>query len=130
MAGHGSKLGRKQEQAIAALLTAKNQDEAAKAAGVSPATLQRWLRLPEFAEAFREARFKSFQISLARLEQASGAAVTTLLKIMVDPAASLSARARCAYYILEQTRRGVEVEDIEARVAKLEAAAADTTQIP
>jgi hypothetical protein len=42
------------------LLTAKNQDEAAHSVGVSPATLQRWLKLPEFGEAFRQARFKSF----------------------------------------------------------------------
>ena len=38
MTGHGSKLGRKLEQAVAALLTARNNEEAAKAVGVSPKT--------------------------------------------------------------------------------------------
>jgi hypothetical protein len=35
MTGHGTKFGRKQEQAIAALLTQRNLDEAAKVAGIS-----------------------------------------------------------------------------------------------
>jgi hypothetical protein len=43
-----------------------------------------------------------------------------LLKIMVDPTAPLSVRARSACYILAQTTRAMETEDIEARVAALE----------
>jgi hypothetical protein len=34
MAGHGEKFGRKQEDAIAALLTQRNVEEAARAAGM------------------------------------------------------------------------------------------------
>jgi hypothetical protein len=48
--------------------------------------------------------------------------VTTLLKIMVDPAAPLAVRARCAYYILDQTQKAIETEEIEARVTALERA--------
>jgi hypothetical protein len=39
MAGHGEKFGRKQEEAIAALLTQRNVEEAARAAGISVRTL-------------------------------------------------------------------------------------------
>ena len=46
--------------------------------------------------------------------------MTTLLKILVDSSASLAVKARCAYYILEQTRKAVETEDLDARVAQLE----------
>ena len=49
-------LGRKQEDAIAALLTQRNIEEAAKAAGISARTLLRWLKLAEFQTAYREAR--------------------------------------------------------------------------
>ena len=63
-----------------------------------------------------------FRQSLARLQQASVPAVTTLLKIMVDAGTPVAVKARCAYYILDQTRKGVETEDIEARVAVLERA--------
>lgn len=111
------------DQAVIALLTARNHEEAAKSVGVSPKTLQRWQKLPEFDRAFREARMTAFRQSLARLQQASVPAVTTLLKVMVDPATPLAVKARCAYYILDQTRRGVETEDIEARVSELERAA-------
>ncbi len=123
MTGHGSKLGRKMEQAIIALLTCRNTEEAAKSVGVSAKTLLRWQKLPEFEKAFREARTSTFRQSVARLQQASGPAVTTLLKVLVDPAASLTVKARCAYYILDQTRKAVETEDIEARVSELERAA-------
>jgi len=46
MAGHGEKFGRKKEAAIAALLTARNNEEAAKTIGVSPKTLLQWQKLP------------------------------------------------------------------------------------
>jgi hypothetical protein len=48
--GHGAKFGRKQEQAITALLTQRNVDEAANATGIAPKTLWRWMQLPEFQQ--------------------------------------------------------------------------------
>ena len=120
MTGHGSKLSRKMEQAVICLLTARNQEEAAKSLGVSIKTLQRWQRLPEFDKAFREARMKAFRQSLAKLQQASAPAATTLLKLMLDLATPVAVRARCAFYILEATRQGVETEDNEARISELE----------
>jgi hypothetical protein len=39
---------------------------------------------------------------------------------MVDPGSPLTVKARCAYYILDQTRKGIETEEIETRVAELE----------
>jgi hypothetical protein len=69
------------EQAVMALLTARNQDEAAESVGISPRTLQRWQKLPEFERAFREARMTAFRQQMARLQQATVPAVTTLLKI-------------------------------------------------
>jgi hypothetical protein len=120
MTGHGSKLGRKMEQAVAALLTARNTEEAAKSVGVSARTLMRWQKLPVFERALRAARMTVFRQSIAKLQQASVPAVTTLLKLMVDPASPPTVKARCAYYILDQTRKGVETEEIEGRLAELE----------
>ena len=128
MTGHGSKLGRKMEQAIVALLTSRNTEEAAKSVGVSTKTLLRWQKLPVFEKAFREARAVTFRQCVARMQQASIPAVTTLLKILVDPAASLSIKARTAYYILHETRKAVETEDIEARVTELERGAETSKQ--
>src|SRR5262249_38093934 len=123
MNGHGSKLGRKKEEAIMALLTQRNVEEAARASGVSATTLMRWLKLPEFHLAYREARRAAFGQCIARLQQASGAAVSTLLKVMLDAMAPASCRVRAAASVLEHAAKGIEIEDIEARITELERAA-------
>ena len=93
------------EEAIAALLTHKNIDEAAKAAGVSNKTLFRWMQLPEFDRAYRDARRAAFGQATARLQQASSAAVSALLKVLVDPSSPASARVRAADCILIMRKR-------------------------
>ena len=123
MAGHGEKFGRKKEEAIAALLTKRNVDEAAQAAGIGTRTLMRWLKIPEFQKAYREARRQAFGQSIARLQQATSAAAATLMKIMVDPAAPASVRVRAADSIFNHAAKAIEIEDIEARVSELERAA-------
>jgi transposase-like protein len=123
MVGHGAKFGHKIEQAIAALLSHRNVEEAARAIGISANTLLRWTKEPEFDAAYREARRTAFSQSLARLQHASGAAVTTVLKIMLDWKAPAGTRLRAAEVVLEQASKAIEMEDIEARVAELERAA-------
>jgi len=123
MKGHGSKFGRKKEEAIAALLTQRNVEEAARTAGIGTQTLLRWLKVPEFQVAYREARRAAVSQSNARLQQASSAAVSTLLKIMVDANAPASTRVRAADRVLDHAKHSIEYEDIEVRVAVLEQAA-------
>jgi hypothetical protein len=124
MTGHGAKYGRKQEEAIVALLTQRNLDEAAKSIGVAPNTLLRWQNLPEFQTAFREARRNAFAQSIARLQQASSAAVSVLVKIMIDPNAPHSTRVRAADSVLDHAAKAIEIEDIDVRVSALEEATA------
>jgi len=123
MVGYGSKFGRKKEEAIVALLTQRNVEEAARAAGIGTQTLIRWLKVPEFVAAYREARRAAVSQSNARLQQASSAAVSTLLKIMVDMSAPASTRVRAADRVLDHAKDAIEREDIEVRVAALEQAA-------
>jgi hypothetical protein len=123
LTGHGTKFGRKQEEAIAALLTQRNLEEAAKSIGISPKTLLRWLKIPEFDAAYRQARRAAFSQSTARLQQATGAAVSTLLKIMVDQNSPPSVRVRAADSVLDHASKAIEIEDVEVRVAALEQAA-------
>ncbi len=120
MTGHGSKFGRKKEEAIAALLTQRSVEEAARVAGIGTQTLHRWLKLPEFQAAYREARRAAVSQSNARLQQASSAAVSTLVKIMVDPSSPASSRVRAADRILDRAQQAIEIEDIEVRLAALE----------
>jgi hypothetical protein len=74
MKGHGAKFGRKKEDAIIALLTQRNTEEAARAIGIGSATLLRWLQIPEFQAAFRAAKWAAYSQSIARLHQMSSAA--------------------------------------------------------
>jgi hypothetical protein len=120
MAGHGEKLGRKQEEAIASLLTQRNTEEAARAVGVAQKTLLRWMKLPDFQRAYRQARWAAFGQSIARLQQATSAAASTLLKVMVDPSTPASTRVRAAESVLTHAAKSIEIEDIEARVTALE----------
>jgi transposase-like protein len=111
------------EEAIAALLTQRSVEDAARAVGIATRTLLRWLKQPEFKAAYRQARREAFSQSIARLQQASGAAVSTLLKVMVDANTPASTRVRAADSILNHGASGIELEDIEVRLAELERAA-------
>jgi hypothetical protein len=119
----GGKFGRKKEDAIAALLTQRNIEEAAKVAGIGANTLLRWLKVPEFQLAYREARRAAFGQAVARLQQGTSAAATTLLKTLIDPATPASVRVRAAEAIFSHAAKAIEIEDIEARVTELERAA-------
>jgi len=122
MAGRGAKLGRKQEEAIAALLTQRNIEEAAYSAGIRTRTLLRWLKLPEFSAAYRQARRAAFGQAIGRLQQATSAAATTLLKTMIDASTPASVRVRAADSIFNHAAKAIEIDDIEARVQELERA--------
>jgi len=112
MVGHGAKFEQKMELAIAALLSHRSLEDAARAVGVSTNTLLRWMKEPEFLAMYQEARRLAFSQSLGRLQEASGAAVTTTLKIMVDPNAPLGIRLRAAEIVLEQAAKAAEVEKL------------------
>ena len=119
----GSKFSRKMEEAIAALLTQRTLDDAARSVGIGTPTLIRWQKDPEFQTAYREARRAAFGQSIARLQQASSAAVSVLIKVMADPTSPPSTRVRAADSVLDHAAKAIEIEDIEIRVADLERAA-------
>jgi hypothetical protein len=96
MIGHGTKFGRKMEQAIAALMSHRNIEEAAKVVGISVATLKRWMDQPEFKTAYLQARLDAVMQANARIQQSCGVAASVLFKVMADPATPASVRARNA----------------------------------
>jgi transposase-like protein len=96
MRGHGAKFSRKMEEAVAAVLIQKNLEEAARSVGIGTATLLRWQKMPEFKAALRQARRDAYSQSIGRLQQATSAAVSTLLKTMVDPGTPPSTKVRAA----------------------------------
>lgn len=123
MRDSGANLDLKQEEAIIALLTHRNVEEAARAIDVAPSTLFRWMKEPEFDRAYREARHLAFRQSIGRLQQGATAAATTLLKIMVDPDVPPSCRIRAADSVLGHAAKAIELDEIDGRLTALEEAA-------
>lgn len=115
-----AKKTRKAEAAVAALLMAPTIATAAASIGISEQTLWRWLQDPDFQAKYREAKRQAVAQAVARLQQASGEAVEALREIMNDGEAPASARVSAAKSVLEMAVKGVEIEDIAARVEKLE----------
>jgi hypothetical protein len=122
MSGHGEKLTRKQEALIGALLTEPTHASAAAKAGVSEATVGRWLRLSTFRAAYRQTRRELVEAAVGRIQAATGQAVDTLLSVAKDVEAKDGDRVRAALGILEHAYRGAELLDLSERVEALEAA--------
>ena len=58
-----------------------------------------------------------------RLQQATGIASLTMLKLMTDANVPGAVRLRASAYVFDYAIKGIEVDDIEARQAELERAA-------
>jgi predicted DNA-binding transcriptional regulator AlpA len=116
IAGHGAKFSRKMEEAIAALVAHRTVEEAARAVHISAPTLYRWMKIPEFQAAYREARQAIVRQATGRLQQASATAVTILLKVMYDSGAARSARLKAADRVLSYIRGTSRIEEIGARL--------------
>ncbi len=111
-------LTKKQEAAIAALLSTSVMKDAAAQVGISDVTLWRWLQLPEFEAAYRAARRQVVEQAISKLQGATKYAVATLGKNLScgNPAVEV----RAASIILEQAVKGVELIDLQERVERLE----------
>jgi hypothetical protein len=120
VAGHGEKLNRKQEQAIAALLVCPTVEAAAAQVNVSYRTLKGWLTLPEFRSAFLAARSEVLDETVTALARHQLQAVETLARNLCCGVAATEVRAATA--ILEQSVRLRELTELEGRVADLEVA--------
>jgi hypothetical protein len=113
-----SKLRRKGQAAIAALLTEPTHAAAAAKAGISEATLHRWLRRPRFLRSYRAARRRVVELAVSHLQQGSVEAVDALRRGLKcgNPLAEI----RAAQLVLEQAFRGAELLDLVERVEELE----------
>jgi hypothetical protein len=116
--GHGDKLSRKQEQAIAALLTQPTVEAAARVADVSERALRKWLKLPEFKAAFAAARASLLERTVVLLLGATRKSVETLeINLSAERPGD---QIRAAVAILEHASRGVELLDLAERLAEVE----------
>jgi transposase-like protein len=118
--GHGDKLERKREAAVAALVEEGTIERAARKVRVSASTLKRWLRTDrEMQRLFRAARHELLDRTLFWLQMGSGNAVATLIKNLTNESASVQLAA--ANSLLNHLGRITEQVSLEERLAALEA---------
>jgi hypothetical protein len=115
--GRGARF-RRMKSAIAALLTQRNVEDAARFLGIGTTTLYIWMKDREFAFAYREARLAAFGRASARLRHASGSAVTTICNIMIDPSSPVWMQVKASDLILQHAM-DVSEEDIAAWISEL-----------
>jgi hypothetical protein len=122
--GAADGLSSRQGRAIEALLREPTATRAAVAAGVSERTIRRWGREPAFRDALLRARRDAFGQAVGLTQRYAPVAVATLVKVMQDPAAGASAKVAAAGVLLRFGREGVELDDLAARLDRLEERAA------
>ena len=114
-----SKLGRRRELALVALLESRDLKEAAEKVGVSEVTLWRWLRREDFRNAFRELKKEAVSLAISRIQQVCGEAVETLREVMTLGKGE-APRVQAAKAILELALKALEIEELEERIEALE----------
>jgi len=112
-------LGRR-ERAILAMLSTPTLRAAADVSGVPERTLRRWLTEPDFAELLAQARKQSVVHASTRLVAACGSAAEVLVAVAEDTGAPPAARVSAARTVLEMARGFVVLEDLEARLRRVE----------
>jgi hypothetical protein len=110
-----------QERAIIALLSEPTLRAAASSADISETTLWRWLRDPDFKDAYRKARSDALAQATARLQTLTGAAVEALAEIVGNENVGPHVRLSAASKILEMAYKAAEIDELQARLEKLEA---------
>jgi hypothetical protein len=119
--GLAAPLGEDQERALEVLMRGGTQEEAAKAAGSSSRTVRNWLKTSEFRNALNDARTGAWTETTSLLQSHAREAVATLSAVMRDEQARGWERVAAAKALLDQSRRAVELDDVQLRLAEVEA---------
>ena len=114
-------LSTNQRKAIDALLNHSKIEDAANAAGLTTRTVYRYLADASFRDALHEQQDRITSATAARLVGGAGDALAVLERVMSDPDETGATRVRAAGMWLDAMRNAVELDQLAARVAALEA---------
>lgn len=123
MQGKEAGLTAKQWKALEALITCKTRTEAAEVAGISEATLWRYLQIPNFQARYKAARKEGLEQGVGRLQSLTGKAIDTLEELLDDRDLPPMVRRSVAACVLEYAFKATEMEslqEIERRLAELD----------
>jgi hypothetical protein len=116
-----SRRARREELAIANLLTFPTIDQAATATRVSEKTLRRWLADPRFANRFRSAKRTLLDRATDTLLRGANQCAATLIKLANDKKIPAGARVRACTKTIELVVKAIQLLEIEERLTQLEA---------
>lgn len=120
MANNGN-LTTPQRRAIAALLTERNVQAAARVAHVGERTLYRWVtEYAPFQAELKAAEGRAIDAAIRRLAELTGEAVDTLREVMGNTEASPGARVQAANVALSRLLELKELADLEGRITAIE----------
>lgn len=115
-----SKLTPLQTRACAALLAGNSIEDAAKEAGCSSVSIDRWLKISEFQSLLNAGKRACFEVASTKLSRGASRAADTLTGVLDDPDASPSVRIRAAEIILSNAVKLSELSDMQNRLTLLE----------
>lgn len=102
------------------LMTSPSIEKAAQSAGVGIRTLYNWLKDPLFSDAYRRVRRETFNQSVMRLLALNEKAISALETVLNSKNAKHSIKIKTAAIVLENGRSGIELDDLCARLQRLE----------
>lgn len=109
------------EKILAALLACSTKKEAATVAGVGVRTIYEYLRDPDFAAEYAEAKRNLIRDASDKIKRSLGPAIDALHTIATDPKAGKTARVQAARTLIEYAIELDKHTSIEDRIAALEA---------
>lgn len=118
----GEQLTPRQEMLISLLLAGVTIVAAAKNVNITEQTAHRWLKLPHFQAAYKQAQQSLFSQSLQGLQGKIDKAIHTLDRNMDSEDTPASTQVRAAQIVIEQSVSIYKMSELEAKIAALEQA--------
>lgn len=116
-----AELSAKQQALILALIAGQDIRAASKTAGITETTAYRWLKLPHFAQAYKEAKNHVFEEALDTLKSLVPRAIDTLIKhIDAETEPTASTQARVSLALIEQAINLFKFSELEEKIAEFE----------
>lgn len=118
---HTAHEGRQAEDAaIAALLDSQTIIQAAQKIGISERTLRTWMKIPEYRQAYQQARRECVDQATSRLQRNFEFPISVLQKIAGDASVTAYARVAAAKVLVDAGFKAIELGDMTERLRKIE----------
>ncbi len=107
--------------AVTAVLRCSSLEEAAQSVAISTATLKRWMRRPQFAQALETAQKEIFSATTNSLRAAGRDCAEILAKIARDETQPAPSRVRAAMGVVGLLMKLHDLENFDVRLSRIEA---------